>query len=191
MTKEEAVAEFKEYVLPGIQAQYEQDGRPDWPARQQAWNDFTDMLQKDRRITMRQYETWTHPSITAGPRGNPVNWMRPNPFRLPIPNTRPGPFSWESRFAVPTLVGNPRRCPRGLEVATILFPVDEFTVKQAKAWAKSHGKRYGKVDTTENYHRLRQRDPDDFTEGSMRTIEFGESGIKAVTGCPRPGMERQ
>lgn len=116
----------------------------------------------------------------------------PNPFRLPIPNTKPGPSGWASYFARPVLTGNPRdrRCPRGLEVQTLLMPVDEFTPKQAKAWAKKNGFRYGKVDTTENYHRLRQRDPGDFTRGSFRTIEFGESGIKAVTGCPRPGKER-
>ena len=91
----------------------------------------------------------------------------------------------------PIFSGNPRerRCPRGLEVQTLLFPTDEFTLKQAKSWARKNDFRYGKVDTTANYHRLRQREPEDFTSGSFRTIEFGESSIKAVTGCPRPGRE--
>lgn len=80
MTKKEAVEEFKAHAMPWIQEQYEQDGRPDWPARREAWNNFTDMLQKEGRITMRQYETWTHPSITA----NPVNWLSTNPFQKPL-----------------------------------------------------------------------------------------------------------
>lgn len=81
MTKDEAVEEFKEYVMPSIREQYERDGRPDWPARREAWNNFTDMLRGDRRITMKQYNTWDHPDITSGPRRrNPVNWLSANPF---------------------------------------------------------------------------------------------------------------
>lgn len=81
-------------------------------------------------------------------------------------------------------------CSRGLKVQSIMFSTDNFTAKQAKAWAKGHGYRYGKVDSTENYHHLRQRDPDDFSKGSIRTIQFGDdTGIKATTGCLRPGKE--
>lgn len=58
MTKAEAVAEFRAYVLPGIVEQY---GRNDRPAIEQGWNDWTDGLMKDGRITVKQYETWTHP----------------------------------------------------------------------------------------------------------------------------------
>lgn len=61
MTKREAVAEFRADVLPFVKARYEQDGKPDHIARSEAWNDWTDMLCKDRRITSHQYETWTHP----------------------------------------------------------------------------------------------------------------------------------
>jgi len=61
MTKKEAFAEWKEYVLPWIQSAYEKDGRVDICARAEAWNNFTDGLCKDRRITLRQYETWTNP----------------------------------------------------------------------------------------------------------------------------------
>ena len=61
MTKKDAVAQFKAYVLPQVKAQYERDGRIDRPARAEAWNDFTDSLQRDGQISMRQYETWTHP----------------------------------------------------------------------------------------------------------------------------------
>jgi hypothetical protein len=66
MTKAEAVAEFKECVMPYVREQYEQDGRMDRVARREAWNDFTDMLCKDRQITSRQYDTWTHPRICGG-----------------------------------------------------------------------------------------------------------------------------
>ena len=58
MTKREAVREFKETVLPYVIEQY---GPNDRPAIREAWNDWTDMLAKDGRITMKQYETWVGP----------------------------------------------------------------------------------------------------------------------------------
>lgn len=58
MTKAEAVAEFREYILPAVVAKY---GRDDKHAIAQAWNDYTDYLQKERRITEKQYSTWVHP----------------------------------------------------------------------------------------------------------------------------------
>jgi len=63
MTKQEAVAQFKEYYMPAIREAYEQDGVPDYVARSEEWNNFTDYLCKDRRITNHQYSTWIHPSI--------------------------------------------------------------------------------------------------------------------------------
>ena len=66
MTKRQAVAQFKEYVMPGIREAYEQDGRMDRVARREAWNNYTDMLCKDREISPRQYDTWTHPAICGG-----------------------------------------------------------------------------------------------------------------------------
>ena len=52
-----------------------------------------------------------------------------------------------------------------------------WTESKAKAWAKSHGYRYGKVDITDQYIRLRQFDP----KGTKikRTIPFGR-GIRAI-----------
>jgi hypothetical protein len=52
-----------------------------------------------------------------------------------------------------------------------------WTDSKAKAWAKSHGYLYGKVDVTDQYVRIRQFDP----KGSkvIRTIPFGR-GIRAV-----------
>lgn len=58
MTKRDAVAEFKSDVLPHVIARY---GKDDRVAICEAWNDWTDSLCKDRRITARQYSTWTHP----------------------------------------------------------------------------------------------------------------------------------
>ena len=63
MTKEKATKEFKEQVLPYVRAQYEQDGKRDAIARREAWNNWTDGLCKDRRITSWQYDNWTHPAI--------------------------------------------------------------------------------------------------------------------------------
>lgn len=61
MTKVEAVREFKEHVLPHIKAKYETDGRPRYVARRTAWNDFTDYLAKDGRITEWQDYNWVQP----------------------------------------------------------------------------------------------------------------------------------
>lgn len=61
MTKKEALAEFKENIMPVIRERYEQDGVPDGPARCEAWNNFTDALQKDGRITRYQCDNWTNP----------------------------------------------------------------------------------------------------------------------------------
>ncbi len=62
MTKREAVRQFKADILPAVRQQSERDGRRDLPARREAWNNWTDSLCKDRVITIRQYETWTHPA---------------------------------------------------------------------------------------------------------------------------------
>lgn len=61
MTKAQAVKLWRAEVLPGVKSRFERAGRPDFCARSQAWNDWTDGLCKDRQITLRQYETWTHP----------------------------------------------------------------------------------------------------------------------------------
>jgi len=58
MTKREAVALFRAEVLPEVVKRYSKD---DKPAICEAWNDWTDGLCKDKQITARQYDTWTHP----------------------------------------------------------------------------------------------------------------------------------
>jgi hypothetical protein len=52
---------WRREVLPGVKRQYEQDGKPDYVARSESYNDFTDMLCKDGEISSHQYMTWTHP----------------------------------------------------------------------------------------------------------------------------------
>ena len=63
MTKREAELMFREDILPAVRAAYEQDVVPDYIARSEEWNNFTDGLCKERLITVHQYETWSHPRI--------------------------------------------------------------------------------------------------------------------------------
>ena len=58
MTKAEAKAEFDELNPPAV---FKPRGYIDKPMRAEAWNNFTDALCKARRITMKQYESWSHP----------------------------------------------------------------------------------------------------------------------------------
>ena len=67
MTKKEAIAEFNEYILPEVRRQY---GRGDYVAIAEAWNNYTDMLRSDGRISRHQYNTWG---------GHPAD-RRPNPI---------------------------------------------------------------------------------------------------------------
>jgi peptidoglycan hydrolase-like protein with peptidoglycan-binding domain len=78
MTKAEAVQEFKEEVLPYVVAQY---GKDDRPAIREAWNDWTDMLQKDGRISMKQYETWVGPFRGLGDWEHPWSYHKQQVFK--------------------------------------------------------------------------------------------------------------
>jgi hypothetical protein len=60
VTKKEALELFKTKVLPAIVAR-EAPGAVDRAARSEAWGIWIDVLQKSRRITRRQYETWGNP----------------------------------------------------------------------------------------------------------------------------------
>jgi hypothetical protein len=65
-----------------------------------------------------------------------------------------------------------------MDVQSLLFSRDDgWTPSKSKAWAQSHGYKYGKVDTTGPYVRIRQFD----SQGLQvkRTIPFGR-GIRAV-----------
>lgn len=64
MTKIEAEAEFRRDVMPAVLAEEERcGGDKDRPRRAEAWNNYTDALCKEGRITSRQYSTWTSPKI--------------------------------------------------------------------------------------------------------------------------------
>lgn len=58
MTKKEALAEFRESVLPAVVKRY---GKDDKIAIREEWSNWTDGLCKDRQITMKQYESWSNP----------------------------------------------------------------------------------------------------------------------------------
>jgi len=64
----------------------------------------------------------------------------------------------------------------GSEVQSLLFD-KQWTVPEAKQWARDHGYRNGKVHVTDDHIRLRQFEPVSGTE--KRTITFGQ-GIKAI-----------
>lgn len=73
-----------------------------------------------------------------------------------------------------------RRAPRkkSTTVQSLLFSRSEgWTTSKAKSWAKANGYKYGKVDVTDQYIRIRQLDPKGFK--TKRTIPFGR-GIRAV-----------
>jgi hypothetical protein len=61
VTKRQALAEFREVALPEVKRRYETDGRVDRVARAEAWNNYTDALCKDRRITRHQCDAWSNP----------------------------------------------------------------------------------------------------------------------------------
>lgn len=57
---------FDEEVLPHVREHYEQDGEPDFVARSEEFNNWTDSLCKDGEITEWQYENITHPRSCNG-----------------------------------------------------------------------------------------------------------------------------
>ena len=66
-TRDEAIAEFENFILPVIKRQYESDGVPDYTARSTAWNDYTDGLREDAEISDWQYANWDHPDCNYAP----------------------------------------------------------------------------------------------------------------------------
>lgn len=75
------------------------------------------------------------------------------------------------------------------EIQSILFDINKFDLSSAKSWLKDHGYKYGKVDTTENYHRFRQLEPDQFDvmrvsskDNSEGQKALASKGIKFIFG---------
>ena len=61
ITFAQACETFTLEILPMVQEAYEQDGQPDWPARREAWNNWTDSLACDEQISDWQVHNWGHP----------------------------------------------------------------------------------------------------------------------------------
>lgn len=59
MTKIEAVERFSALYPRKLFVRL--NGSTDKPMRAEAWNNWTDSLCKQGLITLRQYESWTHP----------------------------------------------------------------------------------------------------------------------------------
>ena len=59
MTRDEAIENFNSYVLPIVQQGMEQDGEPDYIARSESWNNWTDSLCKSHIISDWQYANWS------------------------------------------------------------------------------------------------------------------------------------
>jgi hypothetical protein len=58
LTKKQAIAEFREYILPEVIKQY---GHFDRIAKSEAWCNYTDALRSEGRITEHQDSTWSNP----------------------------------------------------------------------------------------------------------------------------------
>lgn len=71
------------------------------------------------------------------------------------------------------------------QVQSLLFNRHRYSVSQAKRWAEDHGFKYGSVDTTENYHRIRQFAPE--YGRPCRTIDFGHDIRAIVCATSNPG----
>jgi hypothetical protein len=65
---------------------------------------------------------------------------------------------------------------KGSEIQSLLFD-KQWTVAEAKDWARDHGYKAVKVHVTDDYIRLRQKRP--VSGAEKRTIAFGQ-GIKAI-----------
>jgi len=83
---------------------------------------------------------------------------------------------------MPQVPAQKNKNQKGMVVQTLILSKDRFkTVAEAKAWIKENNfKDYG-VDETDNSYRFRQRNPEEFQTGSMRTFEV-TNGVKAVGG---------
>lgn len=69
-------------------------------------------------------------------------------------------------------------------IQTLIFSRESYDPGKAKTWAKEHGFTATKTDDTDESIRIRQKNPDEFQEGSFRTIELTK-GVKAVIGRPK------
>ena len=62
MTFAQACETFTLEILPMVQEAHEQDGIADYPARREAWNNWTDALSQDGDISDWEVDNWGHPA---------------------------------------------------------------------------------------------------------------------------------
>lgn len=80
------------------------------------------------------------------------------------------------------------RWKHGSRVQTLVFDRSAFSVAEAKSWARSHGFRAPKADTTDKTIRLRQEPPSRFVEGHFATMSL-DTGVQAVVAEPKQRAE--
>lgn len=71
------------------------------------------------------------------------------------------------------------RCTTG--TATIIFPKSLFTRREAVAWARKHGYRTAKVDTTPDSYRIRQFAPAQI--GRARSKKLANGAVLVLSFC--------
>ena len=82
------------------------------------------------------------------------------------------------------------RCQRGMQVQSLLFP-PEWTMREARQWARQHGYDDSQAEREGPSVRIRQFDPADYVRGSFRTMVLSEPDfVRAIVACPRPGFQR-
>ena len=92
-----------------------------------------------------------------------------------------------ARRSAPRRDPRPRPCPVGTRVQSLILSKIHFDRIGAINWVVDNGHRARKIDENEQSYRFRQEEPDDFVDGSFRTIEL-RAGVKAVIGCPAPSL---
>lgn len=76
---------------------------------------------------------------------------------------------------------NTKQSDEKTSTQSLIFSKEKFTQAEAVKWANDHEYRSDKIDETETSFRLRQKEPDEFVDGSFRTIDITD-GIQAVIG---------
>jgi hypothetical protein len=77
-------------------------------------------------------------------------------------------------------------CPIGTKIQSVVLDRHYFTLREATSWIRRHGFVARKVDDTGHSYRFRQHEPDDFREGSFRTLSL-RPGVQSILGCPAFG----
>lgn len=71
-----------------------------------------------------------------------------------------------------------------MEVQSVIFPKDKFSLESAIDWLISHNYKVPKVDETEEHYRFRQHSPKKYIPDRFRTVEL-INGAKLIINLPR------